>query len=333
MKVHNLLSRLLKKDSLLWHTLESIYSISYPISYWLDYRSRPVTTREIYIEFVSYCNLRCPLCSLDHDKAKFRISPETLNRIFDQLYFDRRFRKVRIIHLHNAGEVLLHPEFQKLVTLIGEQKKRFQEAGFRFPKMAILTNATILKPALSDFILESGVFDYVRFSMDGGTPELFEQMRERAKWSVFYEQVHYFLKKKREGKFHSHVSFITMIELHRKQSVKWMHAEFQHLLKLADSYEIRYPHNWGGDVELNDGRTFTKKFKLGCTMLLNQLVFLPNGDVSICCNDLNSKGKIGNIGEQSLFEIYNSRKRLFAIEMLFRNRKHVVELCKDCQTY
>jgi radical SAM protein with 4Fe4S-binding SPASM domain len=256
-----------------------------------------------------------------------------MERIFDQLYYDRRFRKVGIIHLHNAGEALLHPEFRDLVRLIALQKKRFKAAGYNFPQVAIVTNATILKPYLSDFIIESGVFDYVRFSMDGGTPETFEQLRLRANWNNFYENVSYFLKQRKKQPANLHTSLITMIESDKKRSIKWMHPQFQELFKLADSYEIRYPHNWRGEVDLNDSRNLEKNHKLGCSMLIKQLVILPNGDVTICCSDLNSQGVIGNINDKDLYTIYNSPKRLHIVEMLYRGKKHLTDLCKDCPTY
>lgn len=333
LKLHNVLSKILKKDSVSWKMLESVYSLSYFFSYHAHYRFKATTTREIYIEFVSYCNLRCTLCSLDHAKTKYRIDIPTMERIFDQLYYDRRFRKVGIIHLHNAGEALLHPEFRELVQLIGVQKKRFQDSGYRFPKVAIVTNATILKPELSDFILDAGVFDFVRFSMDGGSPEAFEQMRVRAKWEEFYFNVAYFIRSKKLRKSNVQTAVITMIDADKKRSVKWMHPQFRELLTQADSFEIRYPHNWRGEVDLNDSRSLEKPFKLGCSMLMKQLVFLPNGDVTVCCSDLNSQGVVGNINQQDMYSIYNSPKRLHMIEMLYRNKKHQTEMCKDCPTF
>lgn len=333
MRVHNLLSMVLTKDSFTWRVLESMYSIKYLTDYWQHYRPKAATTREIYLEFVSYCNLRCQLCSLDHSKPKVRMHIETLDRILNQLFYDRRFRKVQIIHLHNAGEALLHPEFKDMIACIKQHQEKFKKAGYTFPKLALLTNASILKPELSDFIICSNAFDYIRFSMDGGTPEAFEELRTRAKWSDFYSNVKYFLNRKKELKSKIHAGFISMVGADKKLNTAWMHNSFRELYTLSDSYELRHPHNWGGEVELNDGRNLSKKYKIGCSMLMKQLVFLPNGDITMCCSDLNSKGVIGNILEKSLFEIYNSHKRLNTIEHLFKNQKHQVDLCKNCPTY
>jgi hypothetical protein len=54
--------------------------------------------------------------------------------------------------------------------------------------------------------------------------------------------------------------------------------------------------------KVNEGtKLIQKRFKMGCTMLIEQLVFLPIGDVTLCCNDLNSKVVIENIQMDSLF--------------------------------
>ena len=68
-------------------------------------------------------------------------------------------------------------------------------------------------------------------------------------------------------------------------------------------------------------------------MLMNQLVILPNGDVTVCCSDLNSKGVLDNILETSLYNIYNNKKRLHMVESLFNRKKHLLDLCKNCATY
>ena len=333
MQLQNILLKLVSKDSLIWRNLERIYSLSYLYNYFKYYRSKAATTREIYIEFVSYCNLRCKLCSLDHTKPKVRMAKETLEKLFDEIFIDRRFRKVKIIHLHNAGEVLLHPEFPEMILIMKRAKQRFQEAGYIFPKIAMLTNGCILKEQTAAFILDSGVFDFIRFSMDGGTPEKFEVMRERAKWKDFYTNVRTFLVLNKAHKQKINTGVITLVERDKKLDKSWMHHEFKELYSLIDNYELRYPHNWAGEVDLNDGKSLNKSYKIGCSMLMKQLVLLPNGDVTVCCSDLNSRGVIGNLLHKSLYDIYSDRKRISMIDRLYNGKKESIDMCKNCPTY
>jgi len=329
--LQNKISGFIKKDSRSWKLFEIILGFRYFFIYQIYYRQKSCSIKEIFIEFVSYCNLRCPLCSLDHSKTKERITKEVLIKIFDNLYYDRRFRNVKIIHLHNAGEALLHPEFNELLIIIAENKEKFKRAGYKFPKISLLTNGTTLRPHASDVIINSKVIDYLRISMDGGTPEEFEKMRKGAKWKLFSNNVNYFIEKNQSI---IKTSFITLILPQNKQNTRWMHPSFKQLYDLVDSYEIRYPHNWRGETKLAvSSPVLTKKGKFGCQMLVNQLVILPSGNVTICCNDLNSVGKLGSILNDSLYDLYNSKKRLNMISLFYNRKKKEIDLCKDCPTF
>ena len=48
-----------------------------------------------------------------------------------------------------------------------------------------------------------------------------------------------------------------------------------------DHYELRRLHDWGGEVEI-EGSDGPQLFKIGCNMLMHQMVVLPNGDVTVC---------------------------------------------------
>ena len=68
-------------------------------------------------------------------------------------------------------------------------------------------------------------------------------------------------------------------------------------------------------------------------MAMHQMVVLPNGDVTMCCNDLNSKGVVGNIKDKALSEIYNSKERREYIDKLMWGKRNQLDLCKGCQSF
>ena len=103
---------------------------------------------------------------------------------------------------------------------------------------------------------------------------------------------------------------------------------------MVDGYELRYAHNWGGDVGIEELKNKNKKaYKVGCSLLMHQLVLLPNGDVTVCCADLNSKGVIGNILTENLFSIYRKPLRLEMLHKFMKGKKKEIDLCKDCETF
>ncbi|MCO6499254.1 MAG: radical SAM/SPASM domain-containing protein [Vicingus serpentipes] len=330
--------RNLKKDTFLWKVLEFFQGMLYVKNYLFHYKwniNKSSTTREVNIEFVSYCNLRCSFCSLDHEKPKERITPEVLEKFLAHLVNDNRFKKVEVIHLHNGGETLLHPKTGELLELIKRYKNIAKEKGNRFPAVNLLTNGTPLIEKKAIDIIKSEAIDVMRFSMDGGSPQRFEEMRIGAKWDTFYKNMKFFCdeNKKSGGKIKTHI--ISVIDPNKTLKTDWMSKEFVDLLNMVDSYELRHPHSWAGEIDI-DGKSsnsMNKPHKIGCGLLMHQLVLLPNGGINVCCADLNAKGVIGNINDQSLFDIYNSPKRKKWIELMYQGKKSEIELCKNCETF
>ena len=326
------------KSTFVWRMVEFLQGVSFSIDYWLYYKTNLIKSKssitEINIEFVSYCNLRCTLCSLDHDKPKIRMSEETLKHFFEDFISDPHFRSVKTIHLYNAGEVLLHPRLEAMLDIVKLYKQKAKEKGIFFPQIALLTNAIVLNEKNSTTIINSGVLDYIRFSMDGGSKEMFEVMRERAKWDVFVKNITHFCELNNNSARKIPTGIITLVEYKNKLNTKWMSEEFKKLLSMVDGYELRYAHNWGGEVEIEELKNKKKKtYKVGCSLLMHQLVLLPNGDITVCCADLNSKGVIGNVLNESLRTIYNKPQRKDMLKKFMQGKKKEIDLCKDCETF
>ncbi len=334
----NFIVQRIGKETFLKPIIKFIQGISFVLDYWLFYKFKLIRKKssitEINIEFVSYCNLRCILCSLDHEKPKVRMSAEILKRFFENFLSDSRFRSVKTIHLYNAGEVLLHPKLMEMLDIIKYFKEQAKKKNIFFPQIALLTNAIILDEKKSKLLIDSTIIDNIRFSMDGGNKEKFEEMRKRAEWDVFLKNIKTFCELNKKSPKPIPTGIITLVEYHNKLNTKWMSEEFNELLNLVDGYELRYAHNWGGDVEIEELKNKSKtSYKIGCSLLMHQLVLLPNGDVTVCCADLNSKGVIGNINKDDLFSIYSKPQRLKMLKKFMKNKKHEIDLCKDCETF
>ncbi len=337
-EVKNFLVQRIGKSTLVWRAIEFFQGISFTFNYYMFYKFRFIKSKssitEINIEFVSYCNLRCKLCSLDHEKTKVRMSAETLKHFFEDLLSDRQFRSVKTLHLYNAGEILLHPKLGDMLDIIKKYKEQAKQKNISFPQIALLTNAAILDEKNSKLIINSDVIDNIRFSMDGGSKEKFEEMRVRAKWDDFSKHIETFCSLNKKSAKPIPTGIITLVEYQNKLNTEWMSEDFKKLLNMVDGYELRYAHNWGGDVEIEELKNKkVKNYKIGCSLLMHQLVLLPNGDITVCCADLNSKGVIGNILKDKLFDIYKKPMRLEMLDKFMKGKKKEIDLCKDCETF
>lgn len=319
----------------LWPLIETLQGLVYVADYFYYYRmpghKNRLSVREINIEFASQCNLRCTFCSLDHFKPKQAITAETLDLFFSQMLADSRFRKVEVINLHNGGEILLHPQRLEMLAIIGKYKQQARALRLPFPEIRMLTNGMLLREKLAEDILQLGVVDVIGLSFDGGTPESFEAMRKNAAWKVFHQNVkNLHAVNARLGK-PARLYGITCIPADKPLHNKWMHPEFRELYELLDWSELRRLHNWAGEISTVAVRE--KRHKIGCSMLMKQMVLLPNGDITVCCSDLNSKGVVGNVRQQDLVSILHSENRKRYLSLLLRRRKSQLDLCRECETF
>lgn len=286
---------------------------------------------EVNFEWNSSCNLRCKFCALDHDKQRVTMSPLVLRRFMDQWLEDKRFHTIKKFNLYNGGETLLHPKRIEMMRILRSYKEIALVRGIPFPKVSMLTNGMLLRQRLADEVLNELLVDEIGFSLDGGTPETFEDLRVNAKWEPFYRNVSYLAKRIREENLPVRLYGITIVPDDQPLNTSWMHPEFKELSGLFDHHELRRLHDWGGQIELDQQPKAHKS--RGCDLLLRQIVLLPNGDFTVCCNDLNGKGVIGNVWDAGLWENYRSPERLKYLNYIDTGRKSELELCRDCVSF
>jgi hypothetical protein len=100
-------------------------------------------------------------------------------------------------------------------------------------------------------------------------------MRYRGKWDVFVKNITVFCEENRKSETPISTGIITLVDYHNKLNTGWMSDEFKYLLNMEDGYELRYAHNWAGDVKIEELKNKNKKnYKIGCSLLMHQLVLL-----------------------------------------------------------
>jgi MoaA/NifB/PqqE/SkfB family radical SAM enzyme len=91
-----------------------------------------------YFEIVGVCNAKCPFCvtgSSNHPVGGF-VEVEQFQQALDILRKNKLVHKDTTIGLYSWGEPTLHPEFDKIITVL--QNANIGEGGFRY---ALSTNA------------------------------------------------------------------------------------------------------------------------------------------------------------------------------------------------
>ena len=283
-------------------------------------RSRKAIIRDLNLELCSSCNLRCTWCSLDSKRRPAVMKLELLDQVLEAIRDEERYQ-VKVLNLHHSGDVLLHPRWPEFLERIAKEKRDRKD----FPYVTTLTSATHLKGEKMDAILESGAIDWVRFSVDGGNPEEFERIRVRAKWDEVVGNINHFLdENERRGK-NLRTGIIAVFE----HSEPDLTDEFRKLVVRVTNYMPRLPHNWVGKDELGLERRKEQPQGL-CSFVLFQIVVLVDGRVTLCCADLNAEGVIGNLAEESLYDIFRGERRAHVIRTMREQRRGELTMCGTC---
>jgi sulfatase maturation enzyme AslB (radical SAM superfamily) len=289
-------------------------------SRWSNTRGRRAYLNQLNLEFTSICNLRCKWCSLDHQGNRGMMTMDLLRRVLEEVEDRARFRIDRL-ELHNGGETMLHPEFGEFLEEIARSKRR----GAAFRTVNLLTNATKLEGEKMDAIFETGAVDWMRFSVDGGTRETFEDIRVRAEYERVMSNIERFLD---ENERRSKPIRTGLISILADPAVE-PDRRFVELTRRVTNYMPRPAHNWDGSVELGIPRAERPPRGL-CMFVMIQLVVLWSGKVSPCCNDLNGRGPIGDLAEESLFDIARGEERRRMWRLMKAGRRADIPLCRGC---
>jgi radical SAM protein with 4Fe4S-binding SPASM domain len=276
-----------------------------------------------WIEPTNKCNLKCIVCPnsiLPKDQTGY-MEFELFKKIIDECK-----EYVCSAFLFLGGESLLHKDIFKMIRYA-------KDNGIR---PLLHTNATLLNEANIEKIFESGL-DYISFSMDGFTKEVYEKIRVNADFYKTLAGIVNFLKKKKElGARKPYTVIQTLLPNYvdykpDTPEEKAFYKIFEGLP--VDEMNIRIPHAWGDKLFKTD--KYIPK-KLGnvfspCSFLWGSLSILYDGTVVPCCIDFSGQYALGNVKDKSILEIWNS-------EPLQHLRKSMVDgtyteknsICNNC---
>ena len=124
---------------------------------------------------------------------------------------------------------------------------------------------------------------------------------------------------------------IKMIRIAVPKTKYYDYDSFQEQLGqyLICAWDLEYKENWGIQKKFNsiiDELEYTGP----CDRPLDQMVISSNGNVIICCRDWNYENIIGNIYDQSIYEIWHSEKMKNIQRLIIEQNYNAIDCCKDC---
>lgn len=284
----------------------------------------PYLPNALWIEPTNICNLKCIMCpnSVLSQKNPGMMKMELYKKIIDE---SKNF--VSFVILCISGESLLHPKFSEMV-------KYAKDNGIA---TYISTNCTVLTPQLSEKLLKAGL-DWINFSFDGCTKEIYEKVRVNAKFEKSLSNVVQFLKlkKKLKSKTFTELQILVMDD----KGLKNYHENITDFSKYftglpLDYIQMRKPSTWGaffsGTKKFN-AKNLSRQFS-PCSYLWSSLHILWDGRIVACTSDFFGLNVLGKFPEKSLKTIWNDLSmRKFRQAMIDKKYLKFNKYCQDCDS-
>jgi radical SAM protein with 4Fe4S-binding SPASM domain len=293
--------------------------------YTFDARMTPPKT--IFIELTGACNLRCPGCARTYsDGKRGHMSDEMFHLAVDQIAAS--YPNVESLGFHFFGEIELRKDFHVLTST----------ARRKLPstRLGISTTLTSQDRDVVRNLLFSGVHG-IGVWPDGYSEESYALIRPGSSFKLVKENI-IFLLEEREKLQRTDIGIgIGMV----KNALNKAHAgdfyrEFAFVKNYRNADLVTVDsHDWAGQVPSDGMLRSTKKYALKvrrpCAMVFTNLIINADGDLSLCCMDMNMKLKIGNLREDGIGSLWRSDRAA----RIRRSMKRLspLELCTQCHNF
>lgn len=283
---------------------------------WVEYAKNQYVSEYpllVDIELSTVCNLHCPMCytiTEDFKKSVRRqfMSMELFHKIVDEIG-----GKVPAVRLSLRGEPTLHPDF---VSCIRACKER------GIGEVSFLTNAsTLTKDRFIEFA-EAGA-DWITVSIDG-IGETYESIRRPLRFADTLKRLQDIHEVKAQRGWKRPVIKIQSIwpAIQADPSAFYnTYAPYVDLVAFNPLISGYSSHENSGVVYLED---------FSCPQLYQRLVIGADGRVLLCANDEEGRRVLGDMNQQSVYEIWHGEPIETIRALHKKNAFREVDVCRDC---
>lgn len=278
--------------------------------------------KKVYVEITNVCNLNCNFCPKTARKLKF----------MDEKEFEHIIKEIKpytdYVYFHLMGEPFLNKELKTFLEISKENQL----------KVNITTNGTLINE-VKNILLNAAALRQVNISLHS-----FEANEEKVDFRKYINNIIDFVLEAAEKT--NIICSLRLWNLDTRYSAnnamnvdifKLLEEEFEINCDLRECLKEKNSFKLRKNVYISMGEKFKwpslKVEELGerafCYGLRDQIGILVDGTVVPCCLDSDGSIPLGNIFENHLEEILNS-KRAKDIYNGFSERKAVEELCKRC---
>lgn len=289
----------------------------------------PLTTPfSLFVFPTTYCNFKCIYCGhslgLQKMKEKYDFVPQTMSmetylKIIEQM---KEFPdKLKMLSLTGQGEPLLNKELPLMVELA-------KEANIA-ERIEIITNGALLTPEIAEGLTGAGL-DTLRISLQGLSSEKYKEIcGKNINFEEFMKNIKYLYQHKKKTDIFVKVMDVSLEEGEEEKFYQLFGdcSDRMYIEKMLPAYEgVEITQNMQVDYD-RYGRRHQKRAV--CPLPFYMLGIFPNGDVEPC-DTIYKPVVLGNVNQDSLFDIWNGQKIREFWRMQLQNERCSNKRCAAC---
>jgi len=250
------------------------------------HRDRPCAYPErMYLESTNICNLRCIMCPTGLGLARRKkgmLDWDLFRQVVDEMA-----PHVSMTTLHIWGEPLLHPRIVDMIAYCSAHGLHAE----------ISTNAVLLKPEVSQAILDAGL-GAIYLCLDGTTAETYEQVRREATFEQTREHILKFVELRNRGGYEKPRTKLQIIEIAPTAAQV---QEFKSTWSIpgVDQINVKAFDSWGDQITdvsaLRAGDKPQLPPRYPCPNLWYHVHIYWDGTLVCCDRDYDAQYPLGNV--------------------------------------
>lgn len=257
--------------------------------------------KKIYLEITNFCNLDCPFCIKNNREKKFIT-------IHDYKIILNKIKKyTNYLYFHISGEPLMHPNINELINIGSKDFKiNITTNGYLINKIKDNHNIRQINISLHSFDLKYklDLEEYIN-----NICNVIDSIHEYT-----YFSLRFWTSNKNTN------NILNLLEQRYNKKIELKNGfEIIKNVFISINEEFIWP-SLKNDFINSKGTCYALKDHIG---------ILVNGDIVPCCLDANGIIKLGNIYNDDINDIINSKRYQNMLEG-FKNSIKVEELCKKC---
>ncbi|MDE1817934.1 MAG: radical SAM protein [Thaumarchaeota archaeon] len=265
------------------------------------------------IEISSTCDLNCPMCYTTTEEYKTNVNRGVMDfELFKKIIDECAKYNLYSIRLSLRGEPFVHPKVFDMI-------KYAKEKGIK--EVSSLTHGGRLNEEKFEKLIDLGL-DWLTISFDG-IGETYEKIRFPLKFSDAVQKIKNYQEiKKKRGVVKPVIKVQTVWPAISKNPQEFYDIFNPITDQIGSNPLIDYLQR---DTDIIYEENFT------CPQIFNRLVIGSDGNVLLCANDEMGAHKVGNVNDESVYDIWHGKRLTEAREIHIRHMGvKEINICKHC---